>query len=65
MRFFQATGPLTLAPGEFQSVVVAYIFAAPVAAAAVHRRRATSLPAIRPSWATQAAWRPESSHRLV
>ena len=33
MRFFQATGPLTLAPGEFQSVVVAYIFAAPVATA--------------------------------
>jgi hypothetical protein len=33
MRFFQATGPLTLPPGGFQSIVVAYIFAAPVAAA--------------------------------
>jgi hypothetical protein len=31
MRFFQSSGPLTLAPGEFQSIVVAYIFAAPVA----------------------------------
>lgn len=33
MRFFQASGPLTLAPGEFGSIVVAYIFAAPVATA--------------------------------
>ncbi|MBA2304817.1 MAG: hypothetical protein H0W08_19585 [Acidobacteria bacterium] len=33
MRFFQATGPLTLPPGGFESVVVAYVFAAPVAAA--------------------------------
>ena len=33
MRFFQATGPLTLPPGGFQSIVVAYIFAAPVASA--------------------------------
>ena len=33
MRFFQATGPLTIPPGGFQSVVVAYIFAAPVATA--------------------------------
>jgi hypothetical protein len=33
MRFFQATGPLTLPPGGFQSIAVAYIFAAPVAAA--------------------------------
>jgi hypothetical protein len=31
MRFFQSSGPLTLAPGQFQSIVVAYIFAAPVA----------------------------------
>lgn len=31
MRFFQASGPMTLAPGEFASIVVAYIFAAPVA----------------------------------
>jgi hypothetical protein len=34
MRFFQSSGPLTLAPGEFQSIVVAYIFAAPVAVGA-------------------------------
>ncbi|MEO8225532.1 MAG: hypothetical protein ABI661_12075, partial [Gammaproteobacteria bacterium] len=33
MRSFQATGPLTLKPGQSQSIVVAYIFAAPVAAA--------------------------------
>ncbi len=32
MRFFQSTGPFTLAPGGFQTVVVAYLFAAPVAA---------------------------------
>jgi hypothetical protein len=32
MRFFQSSGPLTLAPGQFGSIVVAYIFAAPVAA---------------------------------
>jgi hypothetical protein len=30
MRFFQSTGPLTLAPGEFGSIAVAMIFAAPV-----------------------------------
>jgi hypothetical protein len=30
-RFFQSSTPLTLAPGEFGSIVVAYIFAAPVA----------------------------------
>src|SRR4051812_36649444 len=30
MRFFQSSGPLSLAPGQFQSIVVAYIFAAPV-----------------------------------
>jgi hypothetical protein len=34
MRFFQSSGPLTLGPGEFQSIVVAYIFAAPVAVGA-------------------------------
>jgi hypothetical protein len=34
MRFFQASGPLTLAPGEFASIVVAYIFAAPVSVGA-------------------------------
>jgi hypothetical protein len=33
MRFFQSSGPLTLAPGQFGSIVVAYVFAAPVAAA--------------------------------
>lgn len=32
-RFFQSSTPLTLAPGEFGSIVVAYIFAAPVAVA--------------------------------
>jgi hypothetical protein len=30
-RFAQATGPLTLAPGEYGSVAVAYVLAAPVA----------------------------------
>ncbi len=34
MRFFQASGPLNLTPGQFGSVVVAYIFAAPVAVGA-------------------------------
>ena len=29
MRFFQSSTPLTLGPGEFGSIVVAYIFAAP------------------------------------
>jgi hypothetical protein len=29
MRFFQASGPLELAPGAFGSIVVAYVFAAP------------------------------------
>ena len=29
-RFFQSTGPYTLAPGQSQSQVVAYVFAAPV-----------------------------------
>jgi hypothetical protein len=31
MRFFQSSGPLELGPGQFGSIVVAYIFAAPVA----------------------------------
>jgi hypothetical protein len=31
-RFFQSSGPFTLAPGEAASIVVAYIHAAPVAA---------------------------------
>ncbi|HXE57864.1 MAG TPA: hypothetical protein VNK43_07680 [Gemmatimonadales bacterium] len=31
MRFFQSSGPLTIPPGGFSSIVVAYIFAAPVA----------------------------------
>ncbi|MGH7485904.1 MAG: hypothetical protein ACREMY_09940, partial [bacterium] len=30
MRFFQSSGPLTLAPGESQTIAVAYILAAPV-----------------------------------
>jgi hypothetical protein len=30
MRFFQSSTPLTLAPGAFGSIVVAYIYAAPV-----------------------------------
>jgi hypothetical protein len=30
MRFFQSSGPITLAPGELGSIAVAYIFAAPV-----------------------------------
>ncbi len=32
IRFFQSSGPLTLAPGASQTIVVAYIFAAPTAA---------------------------------
>jgi hypothetical protein len=32
MRFYQSSGPFDLAPGQFGSIVVAYIFAAPVAA---------------------------------
>jgi len=31
-RFFQSSGPMTLNPGEAQSIVVAYIFAAPTPA---------------------------------
>ena len=31
MRFYQASGPFNLAPGEFGTIVVAYIFAPPVA----------------------------------
>jgi hypothetical protein len=34
MRFFQSSGPLELGPGQFGSIVVAYIFAAPVAVGA-------------------------------
>ena len=34
MRFFQASGPLELAPGGFGSIVVAYVFAAPVSVGA-------------------------------
>jgi hypothetical protein len=33
MRFFQSSGPLTLEPGQFGTIAVAYIFAAPVAVA--------------------------------
>jgi len=34
MRFFQSSGPLTLAPGESSTIAVAYIFAPPVAVGA-------------------------------
>jgi hypothetical protein len=34
MRFFQSSGPLTLAAGEYSSVAAAYIFAPPVASGA-------------------------------
>ena len=34
MRFFQSSGPLNLAPGQFGAIAVAYIFAAPVAVGA-------------------------------
>ncbi len=34
MRLFQSSGPLELAPGAFGSIVVAYIFAAPVSVGA-------------------------------
>jgi hypothetical protein len=32
LRFYQSSGPITLAPGEAASIVVAYVHAAPVAA---------------------------------
>ena len=45
MRFFEASGPLTLGPGEFTSIVVAYIFAAPVKSAACdHASCRSSVP---------------------
>ena len=34
-RFFQSSGPFTLEPGQVQTIVVAYVHAAPVAAAIV------------------------------
>jgi hypothetical protein len=34
MRFFQSSGPLNLAPGQFGTIAVAYIFAAPVSVGA-------------------------------
>ncbi|HEY7479394.1 MAG TPA: T9SS type A sorting domain-containing protein [Gemmatimonadales bacterium] len=34
MRFFQSSGPLELGPGQFGSIAVAYIFAAPVSVGA-------------------------------
>ncbi len=43
MRFFQSSTPLTLAPGEFGSIAVAYIFAAPVAVASFSPGGATDL----------------------
>ena len=33
MRFFQSSGPFDLAPGQFGSIVVGYVFASPVAVA--------------------------------
>ena len=36
MRFFQSSGPLQLGPGQFGSIVVAYIFAAPVITGSCH-----------------------------
>jgi hypothetical protein len=50
MRFFEASGPLTLAPGAFTSIVVAYIFAAPVqTAACTHADCQTSIPPQQPT----------------
>ncbi len=50
MRFFQASGPLTLAPGEYSSIAVAYILAAPVATGAcVSPNSCGSVPPQRPS----------------
>jgi hypothetical protein len=40
IRFFQSSGPLTLKPGESQSIVVAYIAAAPVNHPAIAARSA-------------------------
>jgi hypothetical protein len=40
VRFFQSSGPLTLKPGESQSIVVAYIAAAPVNHPAIAGRSA-------------------------
>jgi hypothetical protein len=34
MRFFQSSGPLTLGPGQFGTIAVAYIFAAPISVGA-------------------------------
>src|SRR4051812_31069447 len=34
MRFFQSSGPLNLGPGQFGTIAVAYIFAAPIAVGA-------------------------------
>ncbi len=41
IRFFQSSGPLTLAPGQSQSIVVAYIAAAPVDNPAIAARSAS------------------------
>jgi hypothetical protein len=50
MRFFQSSGPLTLAPGEYSSIAVAYILAAPVATGAcVAPNSCASVPPQRPT----------------
>jgi hypothetical protein len=50
MRFFQSSGPLTLAPGEYSSIAVAYILAAPVATGAcVTANSCGSVPPQRPT----------------
>ena len=43
MRFFQSSTPLSLAPGQFGSIVVAYIFAPPVAVKSFSPGGATDL----------------------
>jgi hypothetical protein len=50
MRFFQSSGPLTLAPGEYSSIAVAYVLAAPVATGAcVTANSCGSVPPQRPT----------------
>jgi hypothetical protein len=44
MRFFQSSTPLTLAPGQFGSIAVAYIFAAPAIVGSFSPGGSTDLP---------------------
>jgi hypothetical protein len=44
MRFFQSSTPLTLKPGQFGSIAVAYIFAAPAIVASFSPGGSTDLP---------------------